>query len=288
MRGQDMNDAYDIPMPYPLSYWVKKWENEEAPEALGTGFPLLDKALSGGLLPGQVLVVGASTGCGKSSFGVNLACRVAESGVPVTLFTFEMRVPALVARVNQTYSGVNANLIQTKEFSERDGVCVKDANSHMNKLPVYVMDGGCLTMENTATIMKRHKDEFGVGLFIFDYIQEMKFGDTESKCFGVENAVREIARIARAVVNVPVCLLSQLNRAAGKSGEPTVYDMRDTGAIENAADIVLFLDPVELKPVGGWQGPVQFNFIVAKQRSGGGATVPVMFIPHCVKFDDKE
>ena len=284
-----MIDPFAFDLPEPIGYHRRQWESEEAPEALSTGLPCLDEVLGGGLLPGQVFTVGANTGCGKSSFGVNLACRVAEQGKPAVLFTFEMTVRALAARVNQTYSGVNASKIQTKKLNPAEAACVTEADQFLDGLPLYVTYGSYLSLSNIATVMKRFKDDLGAEIFIFDYIQKMNLGDESSRAFGVENAMQAIRKAAKEVVDLPVCVLSQLGRDAGKrGGEPTVYDMRDTGAVENESDVVMLIDPVEPRPMSGWHSPVPFNFIIAKQREGGGATVPVTFVPHRVRFEDQE
>jgi replicative DNA helicase len=279
-----MSDPFSIELPHPVSYWRTRWEEEEPQEALSTGLPSLDEALGGGLIAGQVMTVGASTGCGKSSFGINLACRVAERGLPAVFFTFEMTVQSLAARVNQTYSGVNGTKIQTKNMTEKEVGYVADADEYISDLPLYITGGDYLNPDNIATIMKRFVDEIGAELFVFDYIQRMNTASVETRQFGIEAAMTAIDHAAKYVVQKPICILSQLNRAAGKSGEPTRYDLRDSGSIENASDIVMLIDPVEDRPMSGWHEPVDFNFIVDKQRSGGGGVVPVTFLPHRVSF----
>lgn len=281
-----MSEIAEMELANTVGHWRKQWDMEVPQETLSTGLETLDEALGGGLIAGEVFTVGANTGCGKSSFGVNLAARVAEQGKPSVLFTFEMTPRALAARVNQTYSGVNSKKIQTKRLTEKEAIAVADADGYISDLPLYLSYGSFLTPDTIGPIMERYVEELGAELFIFDYVQKMNKASTEGKQFGVETAMESIRKAAKEVVDKPVCVLSQLNREAGKRGDPTIYDMRDSGAIENESDIILLIDPVEPRPASGWHKPVEFNFILGKQREGGGTVIPVTFIPHKVRFED--
>lgn len=280
-----MSDPYSVELPHPVGYWRTRWESEEPQEALSTGLPALDEALGGGLIAGQVMTVGASTGHGKSSFGLNIACRAAEAGFPAVIFTFEMTVQSLAARANQTYSGVNATKISTKQLNAHEERCVAEADEYMADLPLYISYGSYLSPDTLATIMKRFVDELGVELFVFDYVQRMNKAAVDFRQFGVEAAMTAIDDAAKGVVQKPCVVLSQLNRDVRKrGGEPSDYDLRDSGSIENASDVVALLDPVEPRPISGWHEPVDFNIIICKQRSGGGAIVEATFLPHKVSF----
>lgn len=275
-----MKDASEITLAAPIGYYREQWVRQEPKEALPTGLAQLDNLLGGGLLNGQVFTVGAETSHGKSAFGTTLACNCAKVDRPVVLFTFEMTVQALAARINQMHSGVSSIYIQTKQLTDDELIRVQNADLHMAEYKLYLSYGSDLSAENIAGVMKRYVDELGIELFIFDYIQEMASGG-EGKQFKIEEMMRAIRHGAKEVCDRPVCVLSQLNRAAGYRDEPYIHDLRDSGAIENNSDVVLLLSPACRRP---WFESVEFRLHVVKQREGACGVVTAEFIPERVTF----
>jgi len=270
-------------LPKFVGHYIEEWETREPQDALSTGIDSLDEILNGGLAPGHIFTVGAETGNGKSAFGVNMARRVAAEGKPVCFFTFEMTVTALHARVNQNLSGVNSTRIQNKSYAEEETQCVADAYAYIKELPLVITTGSYLTPENMGDVMEIFVEEMGIELFVFDYIQVMAKGMSDAKQFKVEEVMCSIRESAKERVECPCLVLSQLNREAGKRGEPNIYDLRDSGAVENNSDIVGLLDPATTRP---WHGRTGFSLKIVKQREGECGDVPLIFVPHKVEFLD--
>ena len=217
---------------------------------LGTGFASIDKAI-GGLEKANLIILAARPAMGKTALAVNIACNVAttkqaDGGVaPVLLFTMEMSKEEIGNRVLSYVSGVAGTLINSGQWSEEDLDRMIEERSAIKNAPLHICDRGGLTLSQASQIARRIKRTSGLGLIVIDYLQLFKThasayaGDRTQEIAEISGALKELAKR----LEVPVIALSQLNRNvdARDDKRPVLSDLRQSGAIEQDADIVMFL-----------------------------------------------
>lgn len=213
-----------------------------------TGFTYLDTKLTG-LGRSDLLILAARPGMGKTSFALNIATNVARNQkVPVAIFSLEMTKEQLASRILSSEAAIDSQAMRTGTLSNQDWVSLARASEVMSAAPVYLDDTSNITIsEMKAKIRRINQDPAkpDVGLIVIDYLQLMSFGKR------TENRVQEISEMTRNLkimakeLNVPIITLSQLSRApdknAGGQHRPALADLRDSGSIEQDADVVLFL-----------------------------------------------
>lgn len=263
---------------------------------LATGISDLDRYM-GGLQASDLIVLAARPGMGKSALATNIAWRVAESGVGVGLYSLEMSGEQLATRIVAERSGIPSSVIRRGEISERQFGTLSDTADLLRQLPLYIEDAGDLNIAQVAASARRLCRRHSIGLIIVDYIQLMS-GTTRRSS---ENRVSEITEITTKLkalakeLGVPVLALSQLSRQVESRDDkrPTLSDLRDSGSIEQDADVVLFIyrdeyylrnrEPKEGTPKHiEWQAEMEAahgkaEIIVAKQRHGPTGSVEVAF-----------
>lgn len=250
--------------------------------AIKTGYSGLDRTLIE-LGPGDLILLGARPGIGKTSFALNVAPNVAgKTGKTVAIFSLEMSKEQVVNRIWTCYAMVDNYHLRNGEISDEEYDKLAMASAELSKMPIYVDD----TTSVTATAMKAKLRRLkNLGLVIIDYLGLMS---SERRS---ENKANEIAEISRSLkvmameFKIPIILCAQLSRESEKRTEkqPQLTDLRDSGAIEQDADVVLFLyrDPKEMSQDNA-QSKVQV--IVAKNRHGETKTVQMGWIPKYTKF----
>ncbi|HCC68630.1 MAG TPA: replicative DNA helicase [Nitrospiraceae bacterium] len=261
------------------------YNKKELITGLPTGFVDLD-TLTTGFHPGDLVVVGARPGMGKTSFCLNIASYVGiEVRVPVAIFSLEMSKELIVLRIVCSEAEVDSKSVRSGYHSKEDYRKLVNAAGRLAEAPIYIDDTFNSVLEIRAKA-RRLKAEHGLGLIIIDYLQLMR---GESSYIGREQVISDISRSLKALakdLSVPVIVISQLNRSCEQRGEnkrPILADLRESGAIEQDADTILFLYRGEYyKASDAEEGVAELN--VAKQRNGPTRTIKVTFIDKYTKF----
>ncbi len=246
------------------------------PTGIQTGFRDLDQ-LTGGLQPEEILVVAARPSVGKTSFAASVALNVAASGVRTCLFSLEMSAAAITRRLLSMVSGVDALSLRTGRLFAEDIDKLKVARDYLKTTKIAIDDPYRLSpvelKARARMIFARYPE--APSLIVVDYIGLMEASMHRSG--GGENRQSEVAQISRSLKSVarelkcPIIVLSQLNREVEHRGnnKPKLSDLRDSGAVEQDADMVLFLyssldviPPIEVAPL------IEINCCLAKQRNG--------------------
>lgn len=253
---------------------------------VATGFPLMDKKLSG-FQPSQLIVVAGRPGMGKTSFALNVAEHIAvRENRPIAIFSLEMSREQLGLRLLCSGAGVDSQNARTGQLTEKDFYALADAMVPLEGAPIYIDDTAIIGPGEIMAKTRRLKSQVGeIGLVIIDYLQLMTAGGR------VENRQQEISTITRSLkvaakeLNVPIMLLSQLSRATEKreNKRPMLSDLRESGAIEQDADVVLFLHREDYYSQEG-EEPGRSSIIIAKQRSGPTGTIDVIWRGEQTKY----
>ncbi len=255
-----------------------------------TGFTDLDFKTSG-LHNSDLVLIAARPAMGKTAFALNLAQNAAvHSGVPVAIFSLEMSKEQLVNRMLCSEAMVDSNKMKTGQLEDNDWQKVARALGPLSEAPIFIDDTPGISITEIRAKCRRLKLEHNLGLVVIDYLQLMQGSKSRS-----ENRQQEISEISRSLkilakeINVPVICLSQLSRAAETRTDhrPILSDLRESGAIEQDADIVMFLyrddyynPDTEKKNIA--------EVILAKHRSGSTGTVEMVWLGQYTKFANLE
>ncbi len=266
------------------------YDKKERITGIPSGFRDLDE-LTTGFQRGDLIVVGGRPSMGKTAFTLNVAQHVAvEMREPVAIFSLEMSKEQLAFRMLCSEAKVNSSNIRKGIVKKEDWHKLTSAASNLTSAPIFIDDSSSITALELRAKARRLKMEHGLSLIIVDYLQLMKGkGSFERR----EQEISEISRSLKALskeVNVPVMAVSQLNRSVEqrKPPKPILADLRESGAIEQDADVILFLyrDEVYNKDDPSNKGQAEVN--IAKQRNGpSGETVKLTFISNCTRFMDR-
>ena len=266
---------------------VDKSEHKEVDQGVRTGFSDLDRVLVQ-LGPADLVLVGARPGMGKTSFAMNIAVNAAKStGKAVCIFSLEMSGEQLVNRMLSSEAMVDSHALRTGEIRPEDWQRIADATSMLAGCELLIDDTSGITVADMKAKLRRVKN---LGLVVVDYLQLMQASKN------IENRVQEVADISRNLkimakeLAVPVICCAQLSRGPEQreSKKPMLSDLRDSGAIEQDADIVLFLYRDEYyKDVKGAKANVEVNtaeIIIAKNRHGALQDVKMTWNGQFTKF----
>jgi len=257
---------------------------------LGTGFPDFDKMTSG-LHEGEMIVIAARPSMGKTSLAMNVAEHVAlDLRLPVGVFSLEMTADSLVLRMLCSRARVNLRSIRDGFLAERDFPKLTGAAGKMANAPLFIDDSSGLSILQLRAKARRMYQQYGIKLFVIDYLQLL-----HSTARRAENRQQEIADISSGIkalakeLKVPVIVLSQLNRELekDKNRKPRLSDLRESGAIEQDADLVALLykpsSDDEDAPAEQEAAPV--NLLIAKQRNGPTGDVNLTFLKSYTRFE---
>jgi replicative DNA helicase len=252
---------------------------------LPTGFSDLDGLLQG-LQPGNLIIVAARPGIGKSSLATNVARNVSvEAETPVAMFSLEMSRVEIGMRLLCAEARVPWEKVRSARVAAEDWGRIVEAAETLDRAPLYIVDSGNVTIVDIRAKARRLKSSRGLGLLIVDYLQLM------SSHQRVENRQQEIAEISRSLkllakeLEIPVIAVSQLNRDPERRQDkrPQLSDLRESGALEQDADIVMFIHREDMysddPSVKGLA-----EVIVAKNRNGPTDKVTLTFLSHLTQF----
>jgi replicative DNA helicase len=261
---------------------------------VSTGFIDFDR-LTGGFQPGSLNIIAARPSMGKTAFALNIAQHAAqEKGVPVLLFSLEMGAEQLAQRLLGAEARVNIHDLRTGNFPEKAWDSLADAAGRLSQSPIYIDDSSLLTTSDLRARVRRfqarQKDK--LGMVVVDYLQLMSWSRrTDSK----QQEVSEISRALKGVARefeIPVVALSQLSRAVESRPDkrPQLSDLRDSGAIEQDADLVcLLFRPGYYEPKGsGQENNPEAEVIVAKHRNGPTGKVDLIFLQEFARFAGRD
>ena len=254
-----------------------------------SGFRDLDRITSG-FQEGNLIVMAARPSMGKSALGLGVAANLAvRKNVPVALFTLEMSKSEVTQRLMCSEAKVESQRLRTGKLSADDWPRLTAACDKLAKAPVYVDDTGSITMMEIRSKARRLKAKHpDLGLIIVDYLQLMTSGTS------AENRVQEVSQISRSLkvlardLDVPIVALSQLSRAVEQRHDkrPILSDLRESGSIEQDADIVMFIYRDEYYNGEESESQGLAEVIVAKHRNGPTDTVKLSFLKRYAKFSD--
>lgn len=265
-------------------------ESDEEFMGVRTGFPRLDEKLLG-LREGQMVVVGARPGVGKTSFALNLAVQAAEAGATVAFFSLEMSTTEIAQRLISARSGVGLQKIRSAKISGEEWPLLMNACNELSGLDLLIDDTPGTTVTEVRAKARRMLHNKGKAVVILDYLQLVSAPPSrrsDSRATEVSEMSRGIKIMAKDL-RVPVIALSQLSRQSeNRTGKrPQLSDLRESGAIEQDADIVLLLDrsttPEEAERSDRPDEGIT-EFIVAKNRSGPTGTIEMVFLKDSTKF----
>lgn len=252
---------------------------------LPTGFMDLDRKLLG-LQPGQLIVLAARPGVGKTSFAVSLAVNSSKaSGLPVAIFSLEMLAPELSMRILSSEASVDSQRLRTKNLMDTDLRNISKALKDLSQLPIYINDSADITLIDIKSQCRKIKAENGLGLVMIDYLQLM---NSHSRMLSREQQISEISRGLKNLakeLECPIIALSQLNRAveSRQDRRPLISDLRESGSIEQDADIVCLIYRDDMYNQDSKDKGIA-EIIVAKNRSGETGTVKLAWIGSQTKF----
>ena len=259
-----------------------------------TGFKDVDN-LFHGLRGGDLVILAARPGIGKTSFALNMATNAAKSGTSVAFFSLEMSASQLVQRILCAEARISLSKIRGGYISEGDWGAIADASNRLSKLELFIDDSpGLSILEARAKARRELRSvESGKGLIIVDYLQLMQPPQTRRD----GNRAVEVGEISRGLkvlakeMNMPVIALSQLSRAVEMRGKkrPQLSDLRESGSIEQDADIVMFIDRSMDEIEAEQDGRPDLgtaDLIVAKHRNGPTRDIKLAFVSEYTRFMD--
>ena len=256
---------------------------------LPSGFGDLDE-LTSGMHAGELIIVAGRPGMGKTAFALNVAVNAcAHSKQPVAVFSLEMPKEQLVRRMLCSEARVDGTRMRSGQLWREDWPKLARAAGTLSELPVWIDDTPGLSIMELRAKVRRLKAEGGLGLVVVDYLQLMRSG---SRNDSREQEISEISRSLKAIskeLSVPVMSLSQLNRGVETRGvkdkRPQLSDLRESGAIEQDADTIMFIYRDEVYNRENLEAKNRAEIIIGKQRSGPTGTVHCAFFNEYTRFD---
>ena len=268
----------------------KRMENKELVTGVPTGYYQFDE-YTAGLQPSDLIIVAGRPSMGKTAFAMNMAMRAAVMhNVPTAIFSLEMSMEQIMQRMLCCWGKVDLAKLRRGRLDDEDWSRLYDAANHLSPAPIYVDDTAAITTMDLRARCRRLKSERGLGLIVVDYLQLMRASrNIDSR----EQEISEISRSLKALakeLHVPVVALSQLNRKVEERADkrPMMSDLRESGAIEQDADVIIFLyraaaykKKEELTPEDNVA-----EVIIGKQRNGPTGMVRLTFLKESTAFEN--
>jgi replicative DNA helicase len=254
---------------------------------LSTGYPKLDELLLG-MQPGQLIILAARPAMGKTALALNVAVHTClQSHLPVAIFSLEMVATELSMRLLTGRAKVDSKRVRKKAFLDTDLRSIAKATQELSALPIFINDSGSTTIYDIQSQCRKIKSEQGLGLIVVDYLQLM--GST-NKSIQREQQIAEISRGLKTMakeLSCPIIALSQLNRAVETrpNKRPTTADLRESGSIEQDADIVMFVYRDEVYD-SNTKEPGIAEIIVGKNRAGEIGTAKLAWVGAYTSFEN--
>ncbi|MDO8827156.1 replicative DNA helicase [Methylophaga sp.] len=266
------------------------FEQDSGITGLPTGFIDFDDQTSG-LQPADLIIIAGRPSMGKTTFAMNIAENAAiHSKQPVAVFSMEMPADSLAMRMLSSLGRIDQHRLRTGRLNDDDWPRLTSAIALLNEAPLFIDDTGGLTPSELRARARRLKREHGLSLIIIDYLQLMSGSSNGRQAENRTNEISEISRSLKALakeLNVPVIALSQLNRSLEQrpNKRPVMSDLRESGAIEQDADIIVFIYRDEVyNEDSAEKGKAEI--IISKQRNGPIGTVALTFQGKYTRFEN--
>ena len=266
------------------------YNEKEGITGVPSGFADLDLRTAG-FHNSELIILAARPAMGKTAFALNIATNAAKSNVPVLVFSLEMSKEQLVNRVLCSEAMIDSNKLKTGKIEENDWVKIVDALGPLSETEMYIDDTAGISITEIRAKARKLKLEKNIGLIVIDYLQLIQ-GSGSRRNGSREQEISEISRSLKILakeLNIPVIALSQLSRASEQRSDhrPMLSDLRESGSIEQDADIVMFLyrddyynEESESKNIA--------EIIIAKNRSGSTGTAELLWMSNYTKFANIE
>ena len=254
---------------------------------ISTGYHEFDK-LTAGLQPGELIIVAGRPSMGKTTLAINIAENAAiGSKVPTAIFSMEMPSQQLAFRMISSLGRVDQTHLRTGNFPDEDWSRINTAVQLMSEAPIFIDDTPALSPTEIRARSRRLQREHGLGLIVIDYLQLMQVpGSSENRATEISEISRNLKSLAKEL-SVPVIALSQLNRSVEQRTDkrPVMSDLRESGAIEQDADLILFIYREEVYNQDTPRKGIA-DIAIAKQRNGPIGDFPLTFVGRYTKFEN--
>ena len=253
-----------------------------------TGYIKLDDMTSG-LQGGDLVIIAGRPSMGKTALALNIAEHVAvDNGLPVAVFSMEMSASQVATRMLGSIARVDQHKMRTGRLNDKEWGDLSDAMAKLHETPIFIDEGGALTALEIRARARRLKRQYSkLGLVVIDYLQLMSAtGQGENRATEISEISRSLKAMAKEL-DAPVIALSQLNRALEQrpNKRPQMADLRESGAIEQDADVILAIYRDEVyNPESAEKGTAEVN--VLKQRNGPIGPVTLTFLGQFTRFEN--
>lgn len=277
---------------------IQDISNQDGMSGLATGFSKLD-ALTSGWQPSDLIIIAARPGMGKTAFVISMAKNMAiQFNSPVAVFSLEMSSVQLITRMISSETGLTSEKLRKGNLEPHEWEQLNVKTKQLSEAPIFIDDTPSLSIFDLRAKARRLVSQHGVKILVIDYLQLMTAGTNAKSGGNREQEISTISRNLKALakeLEIPVIALSQLSRAVetrGGSKRPLLSDLRESGAIEQDADIVSFIYRPEYYGMTEWDDDDhtpcegQAEFIVAKHRNGGLDNIRLKFTGYLAQFSD--
>ena len=287
-RGSGFVLLRDI-LPATVDAIDERHQNQEAVTGLSTGFHQFDE-MTAGLQKGDLIIVAGRPSMGKTTLALNIAENIALNPAkrqPTAIFSMEMSTDQLALRMISSLGRVNQSHLRNGRFGDEEWPRINTAIQMMSAAPMFIDDTPAMTPTEIRARARRLKRQHGLELIVVDYLQVMQTaGKTENRATEISEISRSLKALAREL-EVPIIALSQLNRSVEQRTEkkPMMSDLRESGAIEQDADLIIFIYREEVYDKNTpRKGMADIN--IAKQRNGPVGEFPLTFLGQFTKFEN--
>ncbi len=256
---------------------------------LSTGYDQLD-SLTAGLQPSELIIIAARPSMGKTALALNMAENVAvRHGHPVGIFSLEMSKESLLLRLLASHARIDAHKFRTGHLNRGDMQEISGSLGTLAEAPLWIDDSGTATVTELGAKARRLKSDKGLSMVIVDYLQLMtargRFSNRNEEVSSISRGLKGLAK----ELKVPVVVLSQLTRAPERDERrPQLADLRESGAIEQDADVVMFINrPNFYKPDMPEEERAKTELIIAKQRNGPTGILKYVFLNKFTRFEEQ-
>lgn len=284
--------TYKTPMqliPRAIEAIEKLYHTRDAFTGIPSGLQELDQMTSG-FQKSELIIIGARPSIGKTALALSMASHTSiKEKIPTAFFSLEMSDMQLTQRLLSAESRIPSQNIRTGLLKMSDLQALQDAAGHIYDAPLYIVDMPSMKLLDLRAMARRLKSQFDIQIIFIDYITLIT---SENSLIPRHEQIAEISRSLKSLareLNIPVVALSQVKRdAEGK--KPTLADLRESGSIEQDADVVMFLhrERSNSSKEGEKDMPIDTELIVAKQRNGPIGDIEILFLPRYTKFVSKE
>ena len=266
-------------------------ERRDLVTGVTTGYSRLDY-MTAGLQPSDLIILAARPSMGKTAFALNIAMRAAiRGGVGVVIYSLEMSMQQLIMRLLCSWGKVDVSRMRRSFLTDEDWQGLYQAAEVFSTAPIYIDDTPSLSPLEMRARTRRLKAEKDIGLVVVDYLQLMRSNRrTDSRELEISDISRNLKAMAKEL-NVPVVALSQLNRKVEERADkrPILSDLRESGAIEQDADVIMFIYREAAYLKAAERPPIDdAEIIIGKQRNGPVGTVQLRYAPAYTAFEDPE